>query len=87
MTSTNPATNLSKIIAVSSVGTILEWYDLCLFGSLATIMSTSFFPKTDPTAALLYTIALFGAGILMRPSGPLSSAGWETGLVANPPSS
>jgi MFS family permease len=71
MTSTNPATNLSKIIAVSSVGTILEWYDLCLFGSLTTVMSTSFFPKTDPTAALLYTIALFGAGILMRPIGSL----------------
>jgi MFS family permease len=71
MTSTNPATNLSKIIAVSSVGSILEWYDLCLFGSLATIMSTFFFPKTDPTAALLYTIALFGAGILMRPIGAL----------------
>jgi MFS family permease len=71
MTSTNPATNLSKIIAVSSVGTILEWYDLCLFGSLATVMSTSFFPKTDSTAALLYTIALGGAGILMRPIGAL----------------
>ena len=71
MTSTNPATNLSKIIAVSSVGSILEWYDLCLFGSLATVMSTCFFPKTDPTAALLYTIALFGAGILMRPIGAL----------------
>jgi MFS family permease len=71
MTSTNPATNLSKIIAVSSVGTILEWYDLYLFGSLATVMSTSFFPKTYPGAALLYTIALFGAGILMRPIGAL----------------
>jgi MFS family permease len=71
MTSTNPATNLSKIIAVSSVGTILEWYDLCLFGGLATIMSTWFFPTTDPAAALLYTIALYGAGILMRPIGAL----------------
>jgi len=71
MTSTNPATNLSKIIAVSSVGTIIEWYDLYLFGSLATVMSTSFFPKTYPGAALLYTIALFGAGILMRPIGAL----------------
>ena len=66
MTSTKPATNLGKIIAVSSVGTIIEWYDLYLFGSLATVMSTSFFPKTDPTAALLYTVALFGAGIGMR---------------------
>jgi len=71
MTSTNPATNLSKIIAVSSVGSMLEWYDLYLFGSLSTIMSTSFFPKTDPAAALLYTFALFGAGILMRPVGAL----------------
>jgi MFS family permease len=71
MKSTNPAINLSKIIAVSSVGTIIEWYDFFLFGSLATVMCTSFFPKTDPTAALLYTIALFGAGILMRPVGAL----------------
>ena len=71
MTSTSPATNLSKIIAVSSVGTILEWYDLYLFGSLTTVMSTCFFPKTNPANALLYTIALFGAGILMRPIGAL----------------
>jgi len=71
MTSTSPATSLTKIIAVSSAGTILEWYDLYLFGSLATVMSTSFFPKTYPGAALLYTIALFGAGILMRPIGAL----------------
>jgi MFS family permease len=71
MTSTNPATNLNKIIAVSSLGTIIQWYDLYLFGSLATVMSTCFFPKTDPTAALLYTIALFGAGIFMRPIGAL----------------
>ena len=71
MTSTNPATNLSKIIAVSSVGTIIEWYDLYLFGSLTTVMSTCFFPKTAPANALLYTIALFGAGILMRPIGAL----------------
>ncbi len=71
MTSTNPATSLSKIIAVSSVGTIIEWYDLYLFGSLATVMSTCFFPKTAPAAAFLYTIALYGAGILMRPIGAL----------------
>jgi MFS family permease len=71
MTATNPATNLGKIIAVSSVGTIIEWYDFVLFGSLATVMSASFFPKTDPAAALLYTIALYGAGILMRPIGAL----------------
>jgi len=84
MTSTNPATNLNKIIAVSSVGTIIEWYDLYLFGSLATVMSTCFFPKTDPTAALLYTIALFGAGIGMRPIGALIFGRLGDGLGRKP---
>jgi MFS family permease len=71
MTSTNPATNLGKVIAVSSVGTILEWYDLYVFVCLAPVIATPFFPKANPTAALLYTFGIFGAGILMRPIGAL----------------
>jgi hypothetical protein len=44
---------LAAIIGASSVGTLIEWYDFYIFGSLATIISTQFFPKDNPTAAFL----------------------------------
>jgi MFS family permease len=60
---------LWKVITASSVGTVIEWYDFYIFGALATIISTYFFPKTDPTAAFLSTLATFGAGFVARPFG------------------
>ena len=47
------------VIAASSVGTLIEWYDFYIFGSLAIILSEQFFPQTNPTAALLSTLATF----------------------------
>jgi len=58
-----------KVIFASALGTMIEWYDFYIFGSLATIISTEFFPASDPTAALLYTFATFGAGFGARPFG------------------
>ena len=58
-----------KVIFASALGTMIEWYDFYIFGSLATIISTQFFPDTDPTAALLATLAAFGAGFGARPFG------------------
>jgi MFS family permease len=55
----------------SSVGTLIEWYDFYIFGSLATIISNQFFPKTNPTAAFLATLATFAAGFVVRPFGAL----------------
>ena len=62
---------LRKVIAASSVGTLIEWYDFYLFGSLATILAGEFFPKGNDTAAFLSTLATFGAGFVVRPFGAL----------------
>jgi MFS family permease len=63
--------NIWKVIAASSVGTLIEWYDFYIFGSLAPIIATQFFPKSNPTAALLSTLATFAAGFIVRPFGAL----------------
>jgi MFS family permease len=60
-----------KVIAASSVGTLIEWYDFYIFGSLAPVIAEQFFPKTNPTAALLSTLATFAAGFIVRPFGAL----------------
>lgn len=60
-----------QVIGASSVGTLIEWYDFYIFGSLAPIIATQFFPKSDPTAALLATLATFAAGFIVRPFGAL----------------
>lgn len=68
---TNEVQSIRRIIAASSVGTLIEWYDFYIFGSLATVIASQFFPKTNPTAALLSTFATFAAGFLVRPFGAL----------------
>jgi len=60
-----------NVIAASSVGTLIEWYDFYIFGSLAPIIASQFFPKSNPTAALLSTLATFAAGFIVRPFGAL----------------
>ena len=60
-----------KIIAASSAGTLIEWYDFYIFGSLATIIATSFFPKGNETVALMSTLATFATGFVVRPFGAL----------------
>jgi len=57
------------VIAASSVGTLIEWYDFYIFGSLAVILSEQFFPQTNPAAAFLSTLATFAAGFIVRPFG------------------
>ncbi len=59
------------VITASSVGTLIEWYDFYLFGTLATILAQQFFPKGNPTAAFLSTLATFAAGFIVRPFGAL----------------
>src|SRR6187401_2837466 len=60
-----------KVITASSVGTLIEWYDFYIFGSLSTIIALKFFPAENPTAALLSTLATFAAGFIVRPFGAL----------------
>ena len=60
-----------SVIGASSVGTLIEWYDFYIFGSLAVVLSTKFFPEGNPTAAFLSTLATFAAGFVVRPFGAL----------------
>jgi MFS family permease len=62
---------LWSVITASSVGTLIEWYDFYLFGSLAAILATQFFPTTNPTIGFLSTLATFAAGFIVRPFGAL----------------
>ncbi len=64
-------TTIRSVIAASSVGTMIEWYDFYIFGMLAKTISTQFFPEGNPTAALLSTLAIFAAGFIVRPFGAL----------------
>ena len=59
------------VITASSVGTLIEWYDFYIFGSLATILSTQFYPPGSATAAFLKTLATFAVGFAVRPLGAL----------------
>src|ERR1700733_2017886 len=68
---TNEVQNIRKIIAASSAGTLIEWYDFYIFGSLATVIASQFFPKNNPTAALLSVLGTFAAGFIVRPFGAL----------------
>lgn len=60
-----------SVIMASSLGTLIEWYDFYIFGSLAIILATKFFPADNPTAAFLSTLATFAAGFVVRPFGAL----------------
>ncbi len=62
---------IRKVIVASSVGTLIEWYDFYIFGSLATVIASQFFPRTNPTAAFLSTLGTFAAGFIVRPFGAL----------------
>lgn len=60
-----------RVILASSLGTVFEWYDFYLYGSLAVFFGKLFFPPGNETAALLASLATFGAGFAVRPFGAL----------------
>lgn len=64
-----PTYRLPFVISASAAGTIIEWYDFYLYGVLAAFFSTQFFPPGNDTAALLASLATFGAGFAVRPFG------------------
>jgi MFS family permease len=66
-----PAASLERVIFASSLGTLFEWYDFYLYGSLAVFFGDLFFPPGNPRAALLASLATFGAGFGVRPLGAL----------------
>jgi MFS family permease len=59
------------VIFASSLGTVFEWYDFYIYGTLATFFGKYFFPPGDDTAAFLSSLALFGVGFSVRPFGAL----------------
>ncbi len=60
-----------KVILASSVGTVFEWYDFYLYGSLAVIIGKQFFSALDPGAAFIFALLAFAAGFIVRPFGAL----------------
>jgi len=62
---------IRKVILASSLGTLFEWYDFYLYGSLAVFFGGRFFPAQNETAQLLASLATFGAGFAVRPLGAL----------------
>jgi MFS transporter, MHS family, proline/betaine transporter len=77
------------VLIAASLGTVIESYDLLLYGFFATIFAQLFFPRSDPTAALLNTFAIFAVGFAARPLGGIAFGhigdrfGRRTALVAS----
>jgi MFS family permease len=71
-TSSAPMTKEEKkVIFASSLGTVFEWYDFYLYGSLAAFICKQFFAALDPTAQFIASLLAFAAGFIVRPFGAL----------------
>ena len=60
-----------KVIFASSLGTVFEWYDFYLYGSLAAFIAKHFFSALDPNSAMIFSLLAFAAGFIVRPFGAL----------------
>src|SRR3954470_2965707 len=60
-----------QIITASSVGTMIEWYDFYIFGSLATVIAPLFYPQGNNTIALIAYVSTFAVGFVVCPFGAL----------------
>lgn len=67
----NVTQSITQVIAASSLGTLIEWYDFYIFGSLAVIIGQQLFPSDAGASALINTLAIFAAGFIVRPFGAL----------------
>ncbi|KAG1242357.1 hypothetical protein G6F65_023065 [Rhizopus arrhizus] len=69
----NPAGTLTqghkKVIFASSLGTVFEWYDFFLYGSLAAIIAKQFFSGVNETTGMIFALLAFAAGVFVRPFG------------------
>jgi MFS family permease len=66
-----PEYSIWRVILASSVGTMIEWYDFYIFGSLAAVLSPKFYPAGNDTIALIAYLSTFAVGFLVRPFGAL----------------
>jgi MFS family permease len=63
--------DIRMVIGASALGTVFEWYDFFVYGILAALLGSLFFPADNPTAATLASLATFGAGFGVRPLGAI----------------
>src|SRR5450631_2240839 len=59
------------VIFASSLGTVFEWYDFYIYGTLGVILAKQFFSGVNPTAGFIFTLLAFAAGFAVRPFGAL----------------
>src|SRR5271168_1840529 len=69
--STKPEYGIWRVIMASSVGTMIEWYDFYIFGSLTAVLALKFYPPGNDTFAYIAYLATFAVGFLVRPFGAL----------------
>ena len=67
----DPRNPLSQVILGSATGTMIEWYDFYIFGSLTAVLAPKFYPPGNDTFALIAYLATFAVGFLVRPFGAL----------------
>ncbi|WP_167670933.1 MFS transporter [Allopusillimonas ginsengisoli] len=60
-----------RVVFASSLGTVFEWYDFYLYGSLAAVVAAHFFSGVNPTAGFVFALLAFAAGFAVRPFGAL----------------
>jgi MFS family permease len=60
-----------KVVLASSLGTVFEWYDFYLYGTLTSVIAKQFFSALDPTSGFIFTLLAFAAGFIVRPFGAL----------------
>ncbi len=66
-----PNRDVRRVILASSLGTVVEWYDFYLYGSLAAIISRQFFSGVNETAGFIFALLAFAAGFAVRPFGAI----------------
>lgn len=77
--------DLRKVVTASSVGTLVEWYDFYIYGSLAVDFSGYFFPEGNPSSRCWSRSPRSGPGSSSGLWGRCSSAGWATSSAGNAP--
>src|SRR6202790_1816591 len=69
--SRNAEYSIWRVIMASSVGTMIEWYDFYIFGSVGAVLAVKFYPPGNDTFAYVAYLATFAVGFLVRPFGAL----------------
>ncbi|WKN60237.1 hypothetical protein HJ581_0041420 [Rhodococcus opacus] len=76
---------LVRVTIAASVGSFVEYFDLVVYGALAGVLSTVFFPSSDGVASLLKSFAVFALAFAARPLGALFWGRWATASGASAP--